>query len=71
MKKISQTKVENAIRSLEAELGIEIRYAAFSSEELLYRVGLYDKLTRDVFDYKHQILVDKIGIRNEIRRDPI
>lgn len=71
MKKLSQTKVENAIRSLEAELGIEIRYAAFSSEELLYRVGLYDKLTRDVFDYKHQILVDKIGIKNEIRRDPI
>lgn len=66
MKKLSQTKVENAIRSLEAELGIEIRYAAFTSEELMYRVGLYDKLTRDVFDYKHQILVDKIGIRDEL-----
>lgn len=68
MKKISQTKVENAIRSLEAELGIEIRYAAFESEELRYRVGMYDKLTRDVFDYKHQIVVDKIGIRDEIKR---
>ncbi len=68
MKKISQTKIENAIRSLEAELGIEIRYAAFESEELRYRVGMYDKLTRDVFDYKHQIVVDKIGIRDEIKR---
>lgn len=68
MKKISQTKVENAIRSLEAELGIEIRYAAFESEELRYRVGMYDKLTRDVFDYKHQIIVDKIGVRDEIKR---
>ena len=68
MKKISQTKVENAIRSLEAELGIEIRYAAFESEELRYRVGMYDKLTRDVFDYKHQIIVDKLGVRDEIKR---
>ena len=68
MKKLSNTKVENAIRSLEAELGIEIRYAAFESEELRYRVGLYDKLTRDVFDYPHQIIVDKLGIRDEISR---
>ena len=68
MSKLPQQKVENAIRSLEAELGIEIRFAAFSSEDLVYRVGMYDKLTRDIFDYPHQILVDKIGIRDEIKR---
>ena len=68
MNKLSETKIENAIRSLEAELGIEIRYAAFTSEELLYRVGMYDKLTRDVFDYKNQILIDKIDVRNELHR---
>lgn len=68
MKKVSEAKVETAIRSLEAELGIEIRYAVFTSEELRYRVGMYDKLTRDVFDYPHQIIVDKLDIRNELRR---
>ena len=68
MQKLPENKVENAIRSLEAELGIEIRFAAFTSEDLLYRVGMYDKLTRDVFDYKHEILVDKLGVRDEIRR---
>ncbi|MEZ4200584.1 MAG: hypothetical protein R3B69_03290 [Candidatus Paceibacterota bacterium] len=67
-KKLSEGKIENAIRALESELGIEIRFAAFSSEDLLYRVGMYDKLTRDVFDYPHQVLVDKINVRNEIRR---
>lgn len=66
MKKLTESKVEVAIRALEAELGIEIRYATFSSEDLLYRVGMYDKLTRDVFDYPHQVLVDKIGIQNEL-----
>ena len=57
-----------AVRALEAELGIEIRYATFSTDDLLYRVGMYDKLTRDVFDYPYQILIDKIGIRNELAR---
>ena len=66
MKKFSQSKVEKAIRSLEAEVGIEIRFAAMSSEDLMYRVGMYDKLTRDFFDYNHQVLVDKIGVKDEV-----
>lgn len=65
MKKFSKAKLEKAIRALEAECGMEIRFAAFSSEDLLYRVGMYDKLTRDFFDYTHQVLVDRIGVRDE------
>jgi hypothetical protein len=68
MKKYAPAKIETAIRSLEAELGVEIRFAAFESADLLYRVGMYDKLTRDVFDYPHQILVDKIGVKDELPR---
>lgn len=66
MKKFSQSKVEKAIRSLEAEIGVEIRFAAMSSEDLMYRVGMYDKLTRDFFDYSHQVLTDKIGVKDEV-----
>ena len=68
MKKMNEHKVEVAVRALEAELGIEIRYATFTTDDLIYRVGMYDKLTRDVFDYPHQILVDKVGVRNELSR---
>lgn len=66
MKKFNEAKVQNAIRSLEAEIGVEIRYSAMSSEDLQYRVGMYDKLTRDFFDYTHQVLVDKIGVKDEV-----
>jgi hypothetical protein len=66
MKKLPAGKIEVAIRALEAELGIEIRYAQLTSEDLKYRVGMYDKLTRDMFDYPHQILIDKIGVQNEL-----
>lgn len=68
MKKLNENKVEVAVRALEAELGIEIRYATFNTDDLLYRVGMYDKLTRDVFDYPHQILVDRVGVRDELKR---
>lgn len=68
MKKLTPAKIETAIRSLEAEIGLEIRFAMMTNSDLLYRVGMNDKLTRDLFDYKHQILVDKIGIRNELHR---
>lgn len=68
MKQLNESKIETAIRSLESELGIEVRYAAMNTEDLMYRVGMYDKLTRDVFDYPHQILIDRVEIRNELRR---
>lgn len=62
--KLSQNRIEAAVRTLEAEIGIEIRFAAFETEDFLYRLGMYDKLTRDVFDYPHQILVDRVGVHN-------
>ena len=51
-----------AIHSLEAELGREVRYASFATEDFRYRLGVYDRLLRDVFDYPHRLLVDKIGL---------
>lgn len=67
MKKLPVNKVETAIRGLEAELGIEIRFAAFASEDLRYRVGMHDKLMRDVFDYPTEVLIDKLNLRGELR----
>jgi DNA-binding Lrp family transcriptional regulator len=66
MKKTSQAKIEAAIRAFESEVGMEIRFALMTSDDLLYRVGMNDRLTRELFDYKHQILVDKIGVRDEL-----
>lgn len=67
-KKLQQGRIEAAVRTLEAELGIEIRFSALTTEDFLYRIGMYDKLTRDVFDYPHQILVDRVGARDSLKR---
>ncbi|MCI0597808.1 hypothetical protein L0Y34_01925 [Candidatus Parcubacteria bacterium] len=50
------------IHTLEAELGRELRYASFSTEDFRYRVGVYDRLVRDVLDYPHRVVLDKIGL---------
>lgn len=52
----------SAIARIEAELGKEIRYAAFETPEFRYRLGIYDKLIRDILDHPHQKIVNKLEI---------
>ncbi len=54
--------VEHAIRAIEAEMGKELRYAAFETSEFNYRLGMYDKLIRDILDYPHTIVFDRLGL---------
>jgi|CXWL01.1.fsa_nt_gi hypothetical protein len=61
--KLEDKVLDAGVRTLEAELGRELRFAAFSTEDFRYRLGVYDRLLRDVFDFPHRTLVDKIGLR--------
>lgn len=56
--------LESSIRALEAELGRELRFTSLSTEDFKYRRGVYDRLVRDVFDFPHRILLDKIGVED-------
>ncbi|MBU2104070.1 hypothetical protein KKD81_02675 [Patescibacteria group bacterium] len=60
--KLEEKPLANAVHALEAELGRELRYASFSTEEFRYRLGVYDRLLRDVFDYPNRTVIDKLGI---------
>ncbi|MDB5265300.1 MAG: seg [Parcubacteria group bacterium] len=60
---LDDKKLEAAIHSLEANLGRELRYASFTTVDFRYRVGVYDRLIRDIFDSPHRTILDKIGIR--------
>ena len=59
---LDERALATSVHSLEAELGREIRYASFPTADFRYRLGVYDRLLRDVFDYPHRLLVDKIGL---------
>ena len=54
--------LENVMRTIESEIGKELRYAAFEKADFQYRLGIYDKLIRDILDYPHKTVLDRIGI---------
>jgi len=59
---LSQSKLLTSMSSIEAELGKELRYAAFETADFRYRLGIYDKLIRDIIDAKHKKILNKLGI---------
>lgn len=59
---ISPARLKNVIATMEADIGKELRYAAFETGDFKYRMSVYDRLVRDVFDYPHQVVVDRIGL---------
>lgn len=60
--KLNERILSAVIHTIESDLGREIRYATFSTSDFRYRLGIYDKLLRDVFDYPHNKILDKIGV---------
>lgn len=59
---LNERRLQNALRTIEADLGRELRYAAFLTDEFRYRLTVYDKLVRDILDYPHRVFLDRIGV---------
>jgi hypothetical protein len=62
---ISTARLEKAVATLEAEIGKEISYSAFDTEDFEYRLGIHDRLIRDILDFPHTVLVDRLGIEGK------
>lgn len=60
--RIRESSLREKVRSLEAELGRELRYALLTTADFLYRLNMNDKLVRDVMDYPHRIVFDRLDI---------
>lgn len=59
---IKEPTLRSAIGQMEAEIGKELRYSILSTNDFKYRQSVCDRLVRDVFDYSHRVIVDKIGL---------
>ena len=53
--------LKTTIADLEAEIGQQLRYAIFPTADFRYRMGMCDRLVRDIFDYPHEVLLDRQG----------
>jgi hypothetical protein len=61
--KIDREALAATIRTIESEVGKDLDYAVFDTADFQYRLGVYDKLLRDILDYPHKRLVDKLNVR--------
>ncbi len=59
---LKERALAGVVKDIEAELGKEIRLAVFSRKDFEYRHSMYDKLVRDILDYPHRTLLDRIGV---------
>jgi hypothetical protein len=56
--KLKKNVLQQVIKSLEAEIGKELDYVVFDTEEFKYRIDMYDKLVCDIIDLPHEKLID-------------
>lgn len=56
--KLKKNLIQQIIKGLEAEIGKELDYVVFDSDEFKYRLDMYDKLVCDIIDLPHEKLLD-------------
>ncbi len=59
---VKKANLENLIKTLESEIGKELRYAYFTTDDFKYRTSMFDKLIRDILDYPHRKILNKLNI---------
>jgi hypothetical protein len=57
---LKKSEAARIVRGMEAEIGTELTYALFNTEEFLYRINVRDKLVRDIFDYSHEVILNRL-----------
>lgn len=57
--------LNNVIKTIESEIGKELQYAVFSTDEFKYRSNMYDKLVCDIFEFAHEELIKSPDLSTE------
>jgi len=60
--RLNERRLQSALKLLEADIGTELQFSALTTEDFLYRLTVSDRFLRDIFDYPHRIVFDKLDI---------
>lgn len=61
--KIREGRFAKLVNAIEAEAGTELLWAAMPTQEFLYRYKMFDRFVRDIFEYPHEILLNKLPLK--------
>lgn len=59
---VNKAKLNKFLRSLEAEVGKEIRFGVMEKDEFEYRYGMFDRFVRVLLENPHEKLINKLGL---------
>jgi predicted HAD superfamily phosphohydrolase len=59
---VEPRKLKNLLKSLEAEIGKEIKFSLMDKEEFKYRFAMFDRFIRVLLEGPHEKLINKLGI---------
>jgi len=59
---MKKNKLDKVIQDIESKVGKELDYAFFETKEFLYRMGMYDRLVRDILDYPHEKVLNTLNV---------
>ncbi|HRY62601.1 MAG TPA: hypothetical protein P5056_02445 [Candidatus Paceibacterota bacterium] len=57
---IKRKTLSNIIKTIESEIGREIRYSVLDTEDFKYRMTVYDRFVREIMDLPHNKIIDKL-----------
>ena len=59
---LKRPAVDRVVKAIEAEIGKELNYATFDTADFMYRFHASDKFVRDLLDYPHERVINKLLI---------
>ena len=59
---IKKPRLNNFLSWLESEVGKELNYVVMSTDEFKYRLDMYDRFIRDILEYPHEKLINKLHL---------
>lgn len=62
---LKEKSLQHIVRKMEAEIGRELAYTALETSDFQYRMTMCDKLVRDIVDYPHKRIFNKLGLTSE------
>lgn len=63
--RVNLKKLSDFLKAAEKMMGQEINYSIMSVDEFLLRRDTFDKFIKDVFDYRHLVVVDDLGKKSQ------
>lgn len=61
---VDKVGIEKAVKNIEAEMGTELTFSVFETDEFRYRMDMYDRFLKDFLKSDVDVLVEKISTRS-------